>query len=73
MDIFGSSDQDLIWLGDGTGQWTGNDYGLPNQWTGGLDVGNINNDGWVDITFIKHFESGNDNWYVPVVYNFYGS
>jgi hypothetical protein len=62
----------FIWTGDGTGNWTPNDYGLPVEWThgtDGLDVGDINNDGWPDITFIHHDGSNA----VPVVYTFNGA
>ena len=59
----------LIWLGDGTGTWTSNDYSLPIEWlwgSYGLDTGDVNNDGWPDVTFIKKI-GGN---YIPVVYVF---
>lgn len=62
----------FIWLGDGTGNWTNNDFSLPAQWlwgSYGLDTGDINNDGWPDVTFIKKIGSS----YVPVVYVFTGS
>ncbi len=62
----------FIWLGDGTGNWTNNDFSLPAQWlwgSYGLDTGDINNDGWPDVTFIKKIGSS----YVPVVYVFNGS
>lgn len=62
----------FIWLGDGTGNWTNNDFSLPAQWLWGaygLDTGDINNDGWPDVTFIKKIGSS----YVPVVYVFDGT
>lgn len=61
----------LIWLGDGTGNWTVNDFSLPFQWlwgSYGLDSGDINNDGWPDVTFIKTYGVAE----VPVVYVFDG-
>jgi hypothetical protein len=61
-----------IWTGDGTGNWTANDYGLPVEWyhgTDGLDIGDVNNDGWPDITFIHHTGS----IAIPVVYTFDGT
>ena len=62
----------LIWLGDGTGNWVNNDFSLPIQWLWGaygLDTGDVNNDGWPDVTFIKKVGS----YYLPVVYVFNGS
>ncbi len=62
----------FIWLGDGSGNWTNNDYSLPAQWiwgSYGLDTGDINNDGWPDVTFIQKTGSH----YVPVVYIFNGA
>jgi len=62
----------FIWTGDGTGNWTPNDYGLPVEWyrgNDGLDIGDINYDGWPDITFIHH--AGSDGY--PVVYTFTGT
>lgn len=62
----------LIWLGDGTGNWTNNDFSLPFQWlwgSYGLDTGDVNNDGWPDVTFIKKLGS----YYSPVVYLFDGN
>lgn len=61
----------LIWLGDGTGNWTINDYSLPIEWlwgSYGLDTGDVNNDGWSDVTLIKDLGSSE----VPVVYLFNG-
>jgi hypothetical protein len=62
----------FIWLGDGTGNWTNNDFSLPAQWlwgSYGLDSGDVNNDGWPDVTFIKKIGS----IYVPAVYVFDGT
>jgi len=62
----------FIWLGDGSGNWTNNDFSLPAQWIWGpygLDTGDVNNDGWPDVTFIKKIGSN----YVPVVYVFDGA
>ncbi|KAA0009910.1 MAG: VCBS repeat-containing protein, partial [Thermoplasmata archaeon] len=75
-EIVNTDEEHVIWLGDGNRNWTANDFGLEVEYlwgSYGLDVGDINNDGWLDIAFIKHMESGNDDWYVPVVYTFNGS
>jgi len=73
-DDFEPEDQGFqIWLGDGKGNWTANDFGLEPVYlfgSYGLDVGDINNDGWLDIAFIEPIQNG---WYVPVVYAFNGS
>jgi len=66
-----SGEEHLIWLGDGSGNWTANDFGLPFEFlwgSYGLDTGDVNNDGWPDITFIKNI-GGSE---VPVVYLFDG-
>jgi hypothetical protein len=74
LDIVAACDKGPIWLGDGDGNWTGEDFGLPFTWIwyGGCDIGDINNDGWLDIAFTRHIQSGGD-WYVPAVYTFDGS
>jgi hypothetical protein len=72
LDIIACSDHELIWLGDGSGNWTGNDFGLPNNWGRGIDMGDINNDGLLDIVYIEHIDMGNDDYYIPVVYTFDG-
>ena len=72
-EIAATDEEHLIWLGDGKGNWTANDFGLEPVYlfgSYGLDVGDINNDGWLDIAFIEHIQNG---WYVPVVYAFNGS
>lgn len=66
--IVSTGQEHFIWLGDGEGNWAANDFGLPVEYdygSYGLDVGDVNNDGWLDITFIKN--NG------PVVYLFDGS
>lgn len=65
--IVDTGQKHIIWLGDGNGNWTANDFGLPVEVSSGSyghDVGDVNNDGWLDITFIKN--NG------PVVYLFDG-
>ncbi|DAC72272.1 MAG TPA: hypothetical protein DSN98_05980 [Thermoplasmata archaeon] len=67
-----SGEEHLIWLGDGAGNWTTNDFGLPFTFLWGpygLDTGDVNNDGWSDIMFIKTLGSAE----VPVVYLFNGT
>ena len=73
--IINTGEEHFFWLGDGTGSWTANDFGLPVEYlwgSYGLDIGDVNNDGWIDIVFIKHIEQGNDDWFIPVVYIFDG-
>ena len=69
-------EEHVIWKGDGKGNWAPGDKGLNYKliwWSAGLDVGDINNDGWEDIAFTKKVEVDDQSWNIPVVFIFDGT
>lgn len=43
-----------VWTGDGTGNWVPANTGLPGGYDGGIVLGDINNDGNLDIAFSNY-------------------